>query len=118
MLREIGPTDPFGEIGLLTGSPRTATVTAVTSGQLFALEKADFLALVGQGPDLSEQPAQPVSRLVLACVGRWLERWPMRAQRYVGATADRYPADADPAAPPSWHRLARHRCRERRSALG
>ena len=52
-LREIGAADPFGEIGLLTGSPRTATVTAVTSGHLFALEKADFLALVGQGPDLS-----------------------------------------------------------------
>ncbi len=52
-LREIGPTDPFGEIGLLTGSPRTATVTAVSSGHLFVLEKADFLALVGQGPDLS-----------------------------------------------------------------
>jgi ENTS family enterobactin (siderophore) exporter len=53
VLREIGPADPFGEIGLLTGSPRTATVTAVTDGHLFALEKADFLALVGQGPELS-----------------------------------------------------------------
>ena len=52
-LREIGPADPFGEIGLLTGSPRTATVTAITDGQLYSLEKADFLALVGQGPDLS-----------------------------------------------------------------
>ena len=38
---------------MLTGSPRTATVTAITDGQLFALEKDDFLALVGQGPDLS-----------------------------------------------------------------
>ena len=53
VLREIGPADPFGEIGLLTGSPRTATVTAVTDGRLFVLGKADFLALVGQGPDLS-----------------------------------------------------------------
>ncbi len=52
-LREIGPADPFGEIGLLTGSPRTATITSVTDARLFALDKDDFLALVAQGPDLS-----------------------------------------------------------------
>lgn len=52
-LRELGTGDPFGEIGLLTGSPRTATVTARTDARLFALERDDFLELVGSGPDLS-----------------------------------------------------------------
>ncbi len=52
-LRELGPADPFGEIGLLTGSRRTATVTSRTDGRLFALERDDFLELVGSGPDLS-----------------------------------------------------------------
>ncbi|MET0772772.1 MAG: MFS transporter [Candidatus Limnocylindrales bacterium] len=52
-LRELGPTDPFGEIGLLTGSARTASVTARSDARLFALEREDFLELVGSGPDLS-----------------------------------------------------------------
>jgi MFS family permease len=52
-LRELGPADPFGEIGLLTGSARTATVTALTDARLFALGREDFLELVGSGPDLS-----------------------------------------------------------------
>jgi len=52
-LRELGPADPFGEIGLLTGSARTATVTALTDGRLLALGREDFLELVGSGPDLS-----------------------------------------------------------------
>lgn len=51
-LRELGPGDPFGEIGLLTGSPRTATVTALTDGRLLALERETFLELVGPGPEL------------------------------------------------------------------
>jgi MFS family permease len=52
-LRELGPADPFGEIGLLMGTARTATVTARSDARLFALERDDFLELVGSGPDLS-----------------------------------------------------------------
>ncbi|MFO1540129.1 MAG: MFS transporter [Chloroflexota bacterium] len=48
-LRRMGPGEAFGEIGLLTGSPRTATVTARTAVVLAALDKADFLALAGGG---------------------------------------------------------------------
>jgi MFS family permease len=49
-LRTMGPGEVFGEIGLLRGIQRTATVTAATDGALLALDGADFLELVNAGP--------------------------------------------------------------------
>ena len=54
-LRDLGAGDVFGEIGLLRGVPRTATVTALSEGTLFALEAADFAELVGSGPGLGSR---------------------------------------------------------------
>jgi MFS family permease len=52
-LRELGPDQVFGELGLLRRAPRSATVSALTDGRLLCLEADDFLALVGSGPGLS-----------------------------------------------------------------
>ena len=52
VLRELGPDDVFGELGLLAEAPRSANVTATTSGLLLALDGADFVALIGRGPTI------------------------------------------------------------------
>jgi predicted MFS family arabinose efflux permease len=54
-LRTLGRDDVFGELGLLTGTPRSATVAARSAGRLLELEGTDFLELVGSGPDLSSR---------------------------------------------------------------
>ena len=51
-LRAMGADEVFGEIGLLTGVPRTATVTADGDGRLLALDAPDFLELVTVGAEL------------------------------------------------------------------
>jgi len=52
LLRQMGPNEVFGEIGLLRSSPRTATVTAGTAARLLALDAPDFLELVRTGAEL------------------------------------------------------------------
>ncbi len=47
VLRQLGPDEVFGELGLLNRTPRTATVTADGEGLLLALSADEFLALVG-----------------------------------------------------------------------
>jgi MFS family permease len=54
-LRSLGVGDVFGEIGLLTGAPRSATVTTTEPTVLLALGGDDFLELVGGGPGLTSR---------------------------------------------------------------
>ncbi len=45
-LRDLGPGDFLGEISLVDGGPRTATVTAVGPVQALVIRRVDFLEMV------------------------------------------------------------------------
>ncbi len=48
-VRQLGPSDDFGERALLRDTPRTATVRAITAMQLLAIDRDQFLqALTGE----------------------------------------------------------------------
>ena len=49
-VRQMGPGDSFGEIGLLRDTERTATVTAREAGVVMALSREDFLKAVAADP--------------------------------------------------------------------
>ena len=59
----LGPGDFFGEEALITGSPRTATVDALTPCLFLTLARSDFDKLLDKSPDLRARlQAQVVQR--------------------------------------------------------
>jgi anion transporter len=65
-VRVLGPGEPFGEMALLTNSPRTATIKAETDSEVLRLERAAFLDLVRQEPSVALAVAATVSRRLAA----------------------------------------------------
>jgi hypothetical protein len=66
--RTMGPGDGFGEIALLRGVPRTATVRANEGVVLLALEREQFLEAV-TGLSHSERAAETIATQRLAPIG-------------------------------------------------
>ncbi len=60
-VHELGMGDFFGELSLLTGEPRSATVRAVTDSELLRLDKDDFKEILTRDPALSESLAGVVA---------------------------------------------------------
>ncbi len=53
--------DVFGEIGLLTGAPRGATVTARTDALCYRLDKENFASILHERPELADEFAHVLS---------------------------------------------------------
>jgi len=51
----IGPGEFFGEMSLLDGEPRSATVVADTAMRLLIIHRRDFMTLLGEVPGLTER---------------------------------------------------------------
>ncbi|MCH2169226.1 Crp/Fnr family transcriptional regulator [Myxococcota bacterium] len=51
----VGPGEVIGEMALITGAPRNATVTAVEPCELLVIDRRDFLAFVRSHPDTAIQ---------------------------------------------------------------
>jgi CRP-like cAMP-binding protein len=56
------PGDVFGEMGLMTGAPRTATVTALHDVVCYRLNKAGFSDILQRRPAIAEAIADLMSR--------------------------------------------------------
>ncbi|MBS1158928.1 MAG: hypothetical protein H6R15_1347 [Proteobacteria bacterium] len=54
LLEKRGPGSVFGEIGLMTGAPRRATVIATSDVEAYRLDKAGFQKIIQQRPELAD----------------------------------------------------------------
>jgi small-conductance mechanosensitive channel/CRP-like cAMP-binding protein len=57
----LGPGDFFGEMSLLTGAPRSATVRALTQVALIEIRKEEFAALLEARPSIAREVAEVVA---------------------------------------------------------
>ena len=54
-LRTLGPGDYFGEISMIDGRPRSATVTALEALKVMAIPHQDFEAVVDEDPEVARR---------------------------------------------------------------
>jgi CRP-like cAMP-binding protein len=65
LVARLGPGDFFGEIALVTGGPRTATVTAEAAVHALVLRERDFRRLLKATPTVTLKVLQALGRRLL-----------------------------------------------------
>ena len=90
----MGPGEVFGEVALLSESPRSATVRAIDRCELLVLDRRDFLAFLKRSPDVAVRMLTVlVERLVR--VSEFVEdvqflKLPVRLAKKLAVFAERY----------------------------
>ena len=77
-MRVLGPGECFGEVSLLTGEPRSATVTARTNCEILEIQKLAIGAVLRENPQLAETLSETLAMRQLATKSE-LERFEMEA---------------------------------------
>lgn len=54
-LAELGPGEFFGELAVLSGEPRTATVTATSDMTIETLNRREFMSLLDEEPKIAKK---------------------------------------------------------------
>jgi CRP-like cAMP-binding protein len=61
-VNQLGPGEFFGEISLLTGEPRTATVKAAVDSLVYEINKDDLELILEKRPEMAENLTQVIAR--------------------------------------------------------
>ncbi len=60
----LGPGDVVGELSLIDGEPRSATVTAISDLEVLELDRADLLKLMAKAPPVTRKLLESLARRV------------------------------------------------------
>lgn len=93
----MGPGEVFGEVALLSESPRSATVRAIERCELLVLDRRDFLAFLKRSPDVAVRMLTVLAER-LQRVSEFVEdvqflNLPVRLAKKLVLFADRYGRD-------------------------
>ena len=89
-LETLGPDELFGELALLEGGTRSASVRAVEPARLVVVDRAAFLALVERRPAVALRFVAGLSRLVRERTQRVLRDEAIRREIELQAEVDRH----------------------------
>ncbi|MEO7111286.1 MAG: mechanosensitive ion channel family protein [Polyangiaceae bacterium] len=62
MINELQSPDFFGEMGMMTGEPRSASVVAVTDVECFRLDKAGFQKIITERPEIAAKISETLAQ--------------------------------------------------------
>ena len=101
-VRVLNAGDPFGEMALLTNSPRTTTIKAESDCEVLRLDRAAFLELVREQPSVALAIAATLSRRLAAMLSELQDSQAASDRTVVPAGDTMAPPVAAAAIRPRW----------------